>query len=146
MPSVIAFDVSMGKSYMVIYNADRFCIFEGEILHKRFGFERLYDQMRALTRYYRELDEELALIRSRMHTLLQLTFPEMESLFTQKSELFLNILQLFPHPDYVRHLSKTVVRNRLLSNTDKKLAPKTAEKKALQLLGSRTRFLSDCRR
>ncbi|WP_078412155.1 IS110 family RNA-guided transposase [Priestia abyssalis] len=220
MPSVIAFDVSMGKSYMVIYNADRVCIFEGEMLHKRSFFERLYnqikaliqkdaqapdivfeatgvysrqlerffteygfpycllnplesklqtasmrmhktdksdahrlaqthftatrrikkpqeayyDQMRALSRYYKELDEELSLIRSRIHTLLQLTFPEMESLFTQKSELFLNILQLFPHPDCVRHLSKTVVRNRLLTNTEKKLAPKTAEKKALQLL------------
>ena len=30
MQSVIAFDVSMGKSYMVIYNAARSCIFEGK--------------------------------------------------------------------------------------------------------------------
>ncbi len=60
-----------------------------------------------------------------MHRLLQLTFPELESLFTQKSELFLDILQLFPHADCVKHLSKTVIRNRLLVNTDKKLAPKT---------------------
>ena len=222
MQSVIAFDVSMGKSYMVIYNAARSCIFEGEILHNRPHFEQLnkriidlvqkdgqvpaivfeatgvysrplerfmndhgfpycllnpleskiqtatirihktdksdahrlaqthftterrikkpqdhyFDQMRALSRYYHELDEERAMLRSRMHTLLQLTFPEMELLFTQKSELFLNILQLFPHPDYVKNLSKTVVRNRLLANTDKKLAPKTAEKKAIQLIGA----------
>ncbi|MEK3643611.1 MULTISPECIES: transposase [unclassified Aeribacillus] len=41
MKSVIAFDVSMGKSYMVIYNAARSCIFEGEILHNRPHFELL---------------------------------------------------------------------------------------------------------
>jgi len=44
--------------------------------------------MRAFSRYYHELDEELKLIRSRMHTLLQLTFPEMESFVHSKSELF----------------------------------------------------------
>lgn len=47
--------------------------------------DHYFDQMRALSRYYHELDEERAMLRSRMHTLLQLTFPEMESLFTQKS-------------------------------------------------------------
>jgi transposase len=215
MPSVIAFDVSMGKSYMVIYNTKRTCIFEGEILHSRpnfnqlykqiveliqkdgqapdivfeatgvysrqlerfmndYGFsyslinplesklqtasmrihktdrsdahrlaqtqftnerrtkkpqENYYDKMRALSRYYEELDDERTVVRGRMHSLLQLTFPEVESLFTHKSELFLNILQLFPHPDSVKHLSKTVVRN-----TDKKLAPKIAEKKAIKLI------------
>lgn len=41
MKSVIAFDVSMGKSYMVIDNAARSCIFEGEILHNRPRFEQL---------------------------------------------------------------------------------------------------------
>ena len=41
MKSVIAFDVSMGKSYMVIDNAARSCIFEGGILHNRPRFEQL---------------------------------------------------------------------------------------------------------
>jgi len=48
----------------------------------------------------------------------------------------LNILQLFPHPEDVKYLSKTVVRNRLITNTDKKLASKTAEKKAVQLIAA----------
>jgi transposase len=220
MKHVIAFDVSMGKSYMVIYNCDRVCIFEGEIRHTRSHFEKLYDhimdltqkdgqapgivfeatgvysrplerfmqesgfsycllnpleskiqtasmrmhktdksdahrlarthftaerrtkkpqeayfdQMRALSRYYAEIDEELSTIRSRMHTLLQLTFPELESLFTQKSELFLNIVQLFPHPDYVKLLSETEVRDQLRTNTHKKLSSQTALKKAVQLV------------
>lgn len=50
MLSVIAFDVSMGKSYMVIYNASRSCIFEGEIWHNRPHFEKLYEQIVALIR------------------------------------------------------------------------------------------------
>jgi Transposase. len=230
MKHVIAFDVSMGKSYMVIYNCDRVCIFEGEIRHTRSHFEKLYDhimdltqkdgqapgivfeatgvysrplerfmqesgfsycllnpleskiqtasirmhktdksdahrlarthftaerrtkkpqeayfdQMRALSRYYAEIDEELSTIRSRMHTLLQLTFPELESLFTQKSELFLNIVQLFPHPDYVKLLSETEVRDQLRTNTHKKLSSQTALKKAVQLVHAAQGFLSSC--
>ena len=38
---VIAFDVSMGKSYMVIYNAQKQCIFESEINHSKPDFEEL---------------------------------------------------------------------------------------------------------
>ncbi len=38
MQSVIAFDVSMRKSYMIIYNSAQSCIFEGEILHNQTHF------------------------------------------------------------------------------------------------------------
>ncbi|SCC22550.1 Transposase [Fictibacillus enclensis] len=46
--SIIAFDVSMGKSYMVIYNTSRCCVFEGEILHNKIHFEKLYQRIVAL--------------------------------------------------------------------------------------------------
>lgn len=39
MKSVIAFDVSMGHSYMVVYDAWQHCIFEGDITHARSAFE-----------------------------------------------------------------------------------------------------------
>ncbi|MFC5590552.1 hypothetical protein ACFPRA_16725 [Sporosarcina soli] len=42
---VVAFDVSMGKSTMVIYNQYRQCEFEGEILHNRPSFEKLHDTL-----------------------------------------------------------------------------------------------------
>lgn len=35
MQSVIAFDFSMGKSFMVIYNSAQIYVYEGEILHNR---------------------------------------------------------------------------------------------------------------
>ena len=220
MKHVVAFDVSMGKSMMVIYNQYQQCDFEGEILHNRASFEQLhetlqtliaqdgqppelvfeatgvyskvlerffqdhdyvyyrinpleanlqmasmrrqktdkndahelakshfrverrqsyqeeeyYQQMRGLTRYYDELDSEITHLRNRMHAILQLSFPELECLFSTRSALFLNIVQLYPHPDEVLAHSKTVIRNRLKENTRKNLSLKRAEDKGKALL------------
>ncbi|MGW6194494.1 IS110 family transposase [Bacillus cereus] len=220
MKHVIAFDVSMGKSYMVIYNAQKQCVFESEIKHskpdfrklqekihkltdetgespeivfeatgiysrqlERFmqnnqytycllnpleakiqcdslrihktdrsdahrlalthftvtrrvstGTDNLFYQLKSLSRLYSELDDELSIIRGRMHKVIQLTFPELERIFTSKSDLFLNFVQLFPHPDCVLGLSKTIIKNRIRANTNKKISNITAEKKAIQIL------------
>ncbi|EJR71820.1 hypothetical protein IK7_06144 [Bacillus cereus VD156] len=220
MRHVIAFDISMGKSYMVIYNAQKQCIFEKEIQHlkpdfkelqkkiyeltektgklpeivfeatgiysrqlERFmqdnqytycllnpleaklqcdslrihktdrsdahrlalthftatrrvshGTNHIFHQLKSLSRFYSELDGELSVIRSRMHKVIQLTFPELEKMFTSKSELFLNFVQLFPHPDCVLSLSKTIIKNRIRANTNKKISNIMAEKKAIQIL------------
>lgn len=220
MKHVIAFDVSMGKSYMVIYNAQKQCVFENEIKHSKPDFEKLQEkihkltdetgespeivfeatgiysrqlerfmqdnqytycllnpleaklqcdslrihktdrsdahrlalthftvtrrvstgtdnlfyQLKSLSRLYSELDGELSMIRSRMHKVIQLTFPELERMFTSRSDLFLNFVQLFPHPDCVLGLSKTIIKNRIRANTNKKISNITAEKKAIQIL------------
>ncbi|MFP3668377.1 IS110 family transposase [Priestia sp. SIMBA_032] len=220
MKHAIAFDVSMSKSYVVIYNGLKKCIFEGEIKHTKPEFEKLrerineliegygeqpnivfestgvysrqlerfmqennysycvlnpleakkqcdslrinktdksdahklalthfsisrretqgtdslFHQLKSLSRFYSELDDELTVIRSRMHKVIQLTFPELEKLFTRKSELFLNIVQLFPHPDHVLGLSKTIIKNKIRANTSKNISAATAEKKALALM------------
>ncbi|KAF0815498.1 IS110 family transposase [Cytobacillus sp. FSL R5-0377] len=220
MKHVIAFDVSMGKSYMVIYNTLKKCIYEGEIKHSRPEFENLkkridrltegygeqphivfestgvysrqlerfmnvngfsycslnpleaklqcdslrihktdksdahqlalthfstqrtnrngtedlFLQLKSLSRFYSELDDELSVTRNRMHKVIQLTFPELEKIFTTKSELFLNIVQLYPHPDLVLQHSKTVIKNKIRTNTDKNISTARAEKKATQLL------------
>ena len=39
---VVAFDVSMGKSMVVIYNQQIKCILEKEIKHSRLSFEYLH--------------------------------------------------------------------------------------------------------
>ncbi|ARJ22722.1 IS110 family transposase [Bacillus mycoides] len=220
MKHVIAFDISMGKSYMVIYNAQKQCVFESEIKHSKPDFKKLQEkihkltdetgespeivfeatgiysrqlerfmqnnqytycllnpleakiqcdslrihktdrsdahrlalthftvtrrvstgtdnlfyQLRSLSRLYSELDDELSIIRGRMHKVIQLTFPELERIFTSKSDLFLNFVQLFPHPDCVLGLSKTIIKNRIRANTNKKISNITAEKKAIQIL------------
>lgn len=220
MNHVIAFDVSMGKSYMVIYNAEQRCEFEGVIQHNQLHFKKLleqivmitertrevpgivfeatgvysgqlerlfrdnnlpytklnpleaklqtaamrmhktdksdahrlaqthishkrrnhhpqgiyFDQMRALSRYYTETEKEIKTIRSRLHSLIQLSFPELESLFSPNSRLFAKVVKLFPHPDYVISLSKTVIRNRIKSNTDKNISFKNAQEKSTALI------------
>ncbi|MFJ8357031.1 IS110 family transposase [Bacillus paramycoides] len=93
-----------------------------------------YEQMRALTRYYDEIDEEIILLKSRMHAILQLSFPELEKLVTPSSALFLNIVQLYPHPTLLQAHSKTIIKNRLKGNTRKKLSLMRAEAKAITLL------------
>ena len=96
--------------------------------------EEYYEQMRAITRYYDEIDEEIILLRSRMHAILQLSFPELERHITPSSALFLNLVQLYPHPALLKEHSKTVIKNRLKSNTRKNLSLERAEKKAFELL------------
>ena len=93
-----------------------------------------YEQMRAISRYYDEIDEEIILLRSRIHAILHLSFPELEKLVTPSSALFFNIVQLYPHPAYLLAHSKTIVKNRLKANTRKNLSLERAEKKAIQLL------------
>ncbi|WP_060206974.1 IS110 family transposase [Sporosarcina koreensis] len=220
MKHVIAFDISMGKSYMVVYNALKKCELEKEIEHTRPEFAALklligdiidgygeqphivfeatgvysrplerfmqengyrycllnpleaklqcdtlrihktdrsdahqlalthftnnrrvkinscdvYTQLKALSRHYSELDDELSVVRSRMHKVIQVTFPELERIFTSKSELFLNVAQLFPHPDIVLSYSKTIIKNRIIANTNKRISAKIAEEKAVELL------------
>lgn len=220
MKHVIAFDVSMGKSTMTVYDRYKHCEFEGELEHNRTSFltlherlkeltmldgqapeivfeatgvyskglekflrdygyqysrmnpleanlqmasmrrhktdksdahelakthfnmnrdytyqqEEYYEQMRAFTRYYDEVDTEMNHLRNRMHAILQLSFPELENLITPKSALFLNIVQLYPHPAILLKHSKTIIKNRLKENTRKNLSLKRAEEKAIVLL------------
>ncbi|WP_442636727.1 IS110 family transposase [Rossellomorea marisflavi] len=47
MEFVVALDISMGKSYKVIYQ-DQTCLSEGEVLHNREGFQTLLEEIQAL--------------------------------------------------------------------------------------------------
>lgn len=98
------------------------------------NFGNVYAQLKGLSRHYGELDDELSVVRNRLHKVIQVTFPELEKIFTSKSELFLNVAQLFPHPDIVLTYSKTIIKNRILANTNKRMSAKKAEEKAVKLL------------
>ena len=197
MKHFIAFDVSMGKSYMVIYNALKHSVFEGEINHYRTEFEELKKKIDDLTEGYGEqpeivfeatgvyskvlerfmnenyytysllnpLEAKLQCNSLRIHKTdksgahrLALThftierrkkegsndllqqlkslsryYSELEKIFTSKSELFLNMVQLFPHPEFLQGLSKTVIKNKVRKNTNKNISLAVAERKALDL-------------
>lgn len=216
MTSVMAFDVSMGKSTMVVYDHNLRCLYEGEIKHTVSGFRSLkkridsligedgqspeivfeatgvysqglesffkeheypyirinplqakmqtatlrrhktdisdahelakshfksnryemyvqdeyFEQMRALGRYYEDLEKEIRNYSNRLHAFLQLSFPLLEKAFTKDSVQFLNIVQLFPHPDCVHQLSKEEICHLVKHSTRKNISLKNAEEKA----------------
>lgn len=96
--------------------------------------EDYYEQMQAYARYYSEINHELVVIKGRAHALLQLTFPEIEELMSKNTFLFFNLVKLFPHPELIKSCSKTILKNRIRSNTEKNLSLNQAEKLAVQLL------------
>ena len=83
----------------------------------------VYAKMHELTRFFERVQTDVHIKHVQLHTQLQQTFPELEQLFTSRvSKLALNVVSLFPHPSLVQGLSRTVLKNRLIHSTDKKLS------------------------
>jgi transposase len=220
MKHVIAFDVSMGKSTMVVYDHYQRCQYEGELEHTYLGFQSLlgrieslkkqdgqtpdivfeatgvysrglesflqehrypysrlnpleakiqtasmrrqktdlsdahelakshfkairhetyvqdeyFEQMRALGRYYEDLEKEIRHHYNRLHAFLQLSFPLLEKVFSRNSVFFLNIVQLYPHPAYLNSLSREDLHNQIKQATRKNISKQKAEEKASLLI------------
>lgn len=220
MNNVVAFDVSMGKSTMVVYDHNQHCRFEGEMEHTVTGFmwlkekldnlkeqsgrtpeivfeatgvysqglerflkeecypykrlnplqaklqmasmrrnktdisdahelakshfkvdreetyvqEAYFEQMRALGRYYDDVEKEIQQYSNRLHAFLQLSFPALEKVFSKRSVLFLNVIQLYPHPDCLKGQSKEVITKHIKQATYKHLSIHKAEEKTMELL------------
>ncbi|MDG5470509.1 IS110 family transposase [Jeotgalibacillus sp. ET6] len=220
MQHVIAFDVSMGTSAMVMYDRFQQCVFEGELKHTQGGFgwlkkkieevtehdgqfpeivfeatgvysngleeflkaqgypycklnpleaklqmasmrrhktdisdahelakshyrmnrpktyvqEDYYAQMRSLGRYYEEIDKEITQNSNRLHGSLQLSFSLLEQSFSRSSDLFLNLVQFFPHPDCLDGLSEEELRRRVRQATRKNMSVQQVDEKVITLL------------
>lgn len=94
-----------------------------------------YRQLRELTRFYDQITNDIKLEQGKLYTALEQTFPEEEQLFkSQVSKLALNIILLFPHPDFVHGLSWTKLKNKLISQTDKRLSKTKGLKYAEKLI------------
>lgn len=95
-----------------------------------------YEQLRQLNRFYQQVMNDIKLTRLKLYTALQQTFPEVEKLFSSRvSKLALNVILLFPHPDFVRDISRTCLKNKLMNETDKKLSKAKGLKYAEKLIG-----------
>ena len=224
MMNVIAFDVSMGKSAMVVYDTYQQCIYEAEVEHTVAGFnslkerieaikekdgqapeivfeatgvysqglerflqnehysytrmnplhaklqmatgsmrrhktdisdahelakshfkaetqetyiqEEYFEQMRALGRYYDEIEKENRHYANRLHAFLQLSFPSLEKEFTKGSLHFLHIVQHYPHPDTLRGLSLEEVRDTVKQTSRKNISLLQAEEKAKLIISA----------
>lgn len=97
--------------------------------------EAPYLIMRDLSRFYQEIEKQIKQLRMSLHNCLQLTFPELELLFTNRVSTYsLILISSFPHPELVKASSRTKIKNQLLKNTKKKMAESKAWTKADQLI------------
>ncbi len=88
-----------------------------------------YQKLHELSRFLNQLNCDWNYRLNHLHTALEQTFPELKQLFTNRtSKLALNIVELFPHPDYVRPLSRVKLKNKLIHSTDKRLSKTKAYK------------------
>lgn len=218
MGTVMALDVSMGKSYKVVYD-DQTCLSEGEIEHNQAGFQELmdeiqtlpddlilvfestgiyskpletfcqrnqirycllnpleakkqleqgtlrswktdkhdvhklaqvhqqnlrpekiqqpdiYHEMRDLSRFYQEIEDDIKRTRMHLHNALQLSFPELEQFFSSRVTPYaLVLIELFPHPEFVLQTSKTKIKNLLMKSTTKKISENRAKQKASEII------------
>ena len=97
--------------------------------------EDIYQDLRDLSRFYQEVEEEIKRTRMHLHNCLQLVFPELEQFFSNKINLYaLTVISLFPHPDLVLKSTPTKIKNLLLKSTRKKISENRARKKAEELI------------
>ncbi|MDN4607795.1 transposase, partial [Sporosarcina highlanderae] len=71
---------------------------------------------------------------NRLHAFLQLSFPLLEKVFSKSSAMFLNIVQLYPHPACLHKLSKEDLHNQIKQATHKNISDQKVEEKAALLI------------
>ncbi|MBP2057438.1 transposase [Lactobacillus colini] len=92
-----------------------------------------YHKMQSLDRSYDELTHDIVSAKNRLHRILQLTFPEIETLFNiARGENYWQIVKLYPHCQIVRNLNKDNIINDLLKI--KSIGQKRAQKMADKLI------------
>lgn len=95
----------------------------------------IYNEIRDLSRFYQELEDEIKRTRMYLHNALQLTFPELERLFSNRITPYaLTLIHLLPHPELVQESSKTKIKNLLIKSTTKKISENRAKQKASQII------------
>lgn len=93
-----------------------------------------YEQMRTMSRRYDEIMKEKIQYKNRLHASLQLSFPDFDTAFINKSKLYYNLVQVFPHPNLILKRSKTVIKNRIKKCTKKNYSLKKLEERAILLI------------
>lgn len=109
--------------------------------HYRFEREKknhqnlIYSEIHEISVLYDEVHDSLIKQRAQLHAVLQQCFPEIEKLYSSNlSKYSLNIIERFPHPAYVKELSKTKIKNIVLTSTKKMISKEEALNKAEQLI------------
>ncbi|MDY0393267.1 transposase [Virgibacillus halophilus] len=91
----------------------------------------VYNELRDLSRFYQEIEDDIKRTRMYLHNALQLSFPELERFFSSRITPYaLTLIDLFPHPEFVLQTSKTKIKNLLMKSTTKKNIRKSCKTKS----------------
>nr|WP_173018634.1 IS110 family transposase [Streptococcus suis] len=82
--------------------------------------EEVYQNLRALSRFYQNLTEDIVRAKNRLHKVLQVTFPELENILsTPSGEQYWNLVTAFPCKD---ELSESIRQSTSKRISDKRVA------------------------
>ncbi|NQP62033.1 transposase, partial [Streptococcus suis] len=87
--------------------------------------EEVYQNLRDLSRFYQNLTEDIVRAKNRLHKVLQVTFPELETILsTPTGEQYWNLVIAFPCKDFVLELSKDELSKSIRLSTSKRISDK----------------------
>lgn len=107
------------------------------IIHRSLSYKQapVYEQLHDLSRFYQEVSRDVINHKNRLHRALQLTFPQLESLFSNtNNELYWAIVQHFSCPLKVLNISYTELSSFILNSTNKVISTNRANHLAKKLL------------
>ncbi|QZN92915.1 IS110 family transposase [Limosilactobacillus panis] len=107
------------------------------IIHRSLSYKQspIYEQLHDLSRFYQEVSRNVISHKNRLHRALQLTFPQLESLFSNtNNELYWAIVQHFACPSQVFNTSFTELYSFILNSTNKIISANRANRIAKKLL------------
>ena len=101
---------------------------KSQLVHNRkptYVQEEVYQHLRDLSRFYQNMTEDLVRTKNRLHKVLQVTFPELETLLsTPTGEQYWNLVMAFPCKEFVLSLSQSNLCKIIHQSTSKRISEK----------------------
>ena len=90
--------------------------------------KEVYQELRDLSRFYQNLTEDIVKTKNRLHKVLQVTFPELESILsTPTGQQYWNLVIAFPCKEMVLELNNDELSNVIRKSTYKRISKKRVE-------------------
>lgn len=87
--------------------------------------QEIYQYLRDLSRFYQNLTEDIVRTKNRLHKVLQVTFPELESLLsTPTGEQYWNLVMAFPCKEFVLDQTNSELMHSICQSTSKRISDK----------------------
>lgn len=96
--------------------------------------EKVYQDLRDLSRFYQNLTEDIVRTKNRLHKVLQVAFPEIENLLSSPTgEQYWNLVTTFPNKHWVLELLELELKEVIRQSTSKRISESRLERLAEKL-------------